>query len=58
MDYSQNIGYLDGGTLIEMNNLAVGYFPNDTPQIGIYPPLTIEKYLTTTENSQVSEKTF
>ncbi len=37
---SQGIGFLDGKALIEMNNLAVGYFPSDTPEIGVYPPPT------------------
>ena len=52
MDYSQNVGFLDGKTMIEMNNLSVGYFPSETPQIGVYPPLTIEEYLKTTEGQQ------
>ena len=32
-------GVLDAGALIEMNNLAVGYFPSGTAGIGVYPPL-------------------
>lgn len=31
-----NAGSLDGQSLIEMNNLAVGYFPTETT-IGVYP---------------------
>jgi|GEM_PF-5698661 hypothetical protein len=31
-----NAGSLDGQSLIEMNNLAVGYFPTETA-IGVYP---------------------
>jgi hypothetical protein len=58
MDYGQNVGYLDGKAMIEMNNLAVGYFPNDTPQIGIYPPLTIETRSTTTDKQPDLEKNF
>jgi hypothetical protein len=34
-------GVLDSGAVIEMNNLAVGYFPTHTPEIGIYPPLVV-----------------
>jgi len=56
MDYNQNIGCLDGRTMIEMNNLAVGYFPSDTPEIGIYPPLIIDLYSMTIENQQDLEK--
>jgi hypothetical protein len=58
MDYNQNVSCLDGRTMIEMNNLAVGYFPSDAPQIGVYPPLNIEKYSTTTEGQQDLEKSF
>jgi hypothetical protein len=58
MDYDQNVGCFDGRTMIEMNNLAVGYFPSDTPQIGVYPPLIVEKYSTTTEKQQELEKSF
>ena len=38
MDYTHNVGSIDGKTMIEMNNLAVGYFPSDIPEIGVYPP--------------------
>ncbi|HEV2195404.1 MAG TPA: hypothetical protein VGR55_07460 [Candidatus Acidoferrum sp.] len=31
-----NAGSLDGQSLIEMNNLAVGYFPTEGA-IGVYP---------------------
>jgi hypothetical protein len=58
MDYSQNIGYLDGKTMIEMNNLAVGYFPSDTSEIGIFPPLTIEKFSIPTGEQQDLERNF
>ena len=44
MSYSQNIGCVDAKTMIEMNNLAVGYFPVGQPEIGVYPPFTIEPY--------------
>jgi hypothetical protein len=33
-----NVGCIDGSEMIRMNNLAVGYFPSDTPAIGVYPP--------------------
>ncbi len=33
-----NAGALDGKTLVEMNNLAVGYFPSQSPEIAVYPP--------------------
>lgn len=32
-----NAGSLDGQSLIEMNNLAVGYFPVEGEAIGVYP---------------------
>ncbi len=35
---ANSIGSLDGITMVEMNNLAVGYFPNHVSLIGIYPP--------------------
>jgi hypothetical protein len=35
----RNIGSIDGRAMIKMNNLAVGYFPADNPEIGVYPPL-------------------
>ena len=34
----RNVGSLDGREMIKMNNLAVGYFPSESPQIGVYPP--------------------
>jgi hypothetical protein len=33
-----NAGSLDGKSMIEMNNLAVGYFPGETLGIAVYPP--------------------
>ncbi len=33
----RNVGSLDGREMIKMNNLAVGYFPSDSPEIGVYP---------------------
>ena len=33
-----NAGSLDGKSMIEMNNLAVGYFPGDTIEVAVYPP--------------------
>ena len=35
---SNGFGFLDGNAIIKMNNLAVGYFPVDAPEIGVYPP--------------------
>ena len=32
-----NAGSLDGQSLIEMNNLAVGYFPTGAASVGVYP---------------------
>lgn len=34
----QHAGFIDGNELVEMNNLAVGYFPSESPEIGVYPP--------------------
>ena len=34
----RNVGSLDGREMIKMNNLAVGYFPSESPEIGVYPP--------------------
>ena len=31
-------GVLDGDALVAMNNLAVGYFPSETAELGVYPP--------------------
>jgi hypothetical protein len=42
MSYTHMVGYLDGKTMIEMNNLSVGYFPTSTPEIGVYPAPTVE----------------
>jgi hypothetical protein len=39
------LGVIDGGALIEMNNLMVGYFPSGTAGIGVYPPLVIQQPL-------------
>jgi hypothetical protein len=33
----RNVGSIDGGEMIKMNNLAVGYFPSESPEIGVYP---------------------
>lgn len=33
-----NAGSLDGKSMIEMNNLAVGYFPGETLEVAVYPP--------------------
>ncbi len=33
-----NVGSIDVNEMIRMNNLAVGYFPTETPEIGVYPP--------------------
>ena len=33
-----SVGLLDGREMIEMNNLSVGYFPTESPEIGLYPP--------------------
>lgn len=33
-----NVGFLDGREMIKMNNLAVGYFPSESPELGVYPP--------------------
>jgi hypothetical protein len=33
-----NAGSLDGKSMIEMNNLAVGYFPGEALEVGVYPP--------------------
>ena len=38
MNYNQGVGSLDGRALIEMNNLAVGYFPAETREFWVYPP--------------------
>jgi hypothetical protein len=32
-----NAGCLDGQSLIDMNNLAVGYFPTESIEFGVYP---------------------
>lgn len=34
----RNVGSLDGREMIRMNNLSVGYFPSESPEIGVYPP--------------------
>jgi hypothetical protein len=33
-----NAGSLDGKSMIEMNNLAVGYFPGESLEVAVYPP--------------------
>ena len=33
-----NAGSLDGKAMIEMNNLAVGYFPGEVLEVAVYPP--------------------
>ncbi len=38
MAYDQGVGFIDGQAMIEMNNLAVGYFPSGNLEIGVYPP--------------------
>lgn len=37
MEPIMGVGYLDGQSMIEMNNLTVGYFPVAMPEIGVYP---------------------
>jgi hypothetical protein len=37
MRIMMNAGCLDGQSLIDMNNLAVGYFPTETVEFGVYP---------------------
>lgn len=32
-----NVGCLDGQSLIEMNNLAFGYFPSGALDVAVYP---------------------
>ena len=32
-----NAGSLDGKSMIEMNNLAVGYFPGEALEVAVYP---------------------
>lgn len=38
MNATQCVGCLDAGSMIRMNNLAVGYFPEEGPEIAVYPP--------------------
>jgi hypothetical protein len=38
MQPSNGFAFLDGNSIIKMNNLAVGYFPTQEPEIGVYPP--------------------
>jgi hypothetical protein len=57
MDFTQNsVACLDGQSMIEMNNLAVGYFPSEAPQIGAYPPLTVGPLPEAPPDSQDSER--
>jgi hypothetical protein len=46
MAYTHMVGFLDGKTMIEMNNLSVGYFPSSSPEIGVYPLPTVEQQRT------------
>jgi hypothetical protein len=39
----RSVGSIDGNEMIRMNNLAVGYFPSDSLEIGVYPPPQPEK---------------
>jgi hypothetical protein len=43
--HSGAVGVFDAKAIIEMNNLAVGYFPSDMPEIGVYPPPIIKEFL-------------
>lgn len=38
MDLTLGTGCLNAQSMIEMNNLAVGYYPREMPEIGGYPP--------------------
>lgn len=40
MKITLNVGCLDGKSLVEMNNLAVGYFPAEMLEVAVYPPPT------------------
>jgi hypothetical protein len=33
----RNVGSLDGQQMIQLNNIAVGYFPTESPEISVYP---------------------
>jgi hypothetical protein len=44
MQPSNGFGFLDGNSIMKMNNLAVGYFPGEQSEIGIYPPPPIPSY--------------
>jgi len=44
MHVSNGFGFLDGNAIIKMNNLAVGYFPPEGPEIGVYPPPSVPCY--------------
>jgi hypothetical protein len=41
MQASNGFGFLNGNSIIKMNNLAVGYFPSETPELGVYPPPSV-----------------
>jgi len=49
-------GVLDGSALIEMNNLSVGYFPTEAPEIGVYPPPVVTQSPQPVPNGQNLEK--
>jgi hypothetical protein len=57
MKLMYNVGCLDGKSLIDMNNLAVGYFPGESLEIAVYPApvpqapheLTVQQANTTVE---------
>ena len=42
MTITINAGSMDGQSLIEMNNLAVGYFPSEGQAIGVYPQPVVQ----------------
>jgi len=41
--HTQNVGYLDGIKVIEMNNLSVGYYVVRDNQLWFYPPFIAEQ---------------
>ena len=53
---SNGFGFLDGNAIIKMNNLAVGYFPSDTPEIGVYPPPSAPPAIPVEQLPQVVEQ--
>ena len=56
MIYTHSVGYLDGKAMIDTNNQAVGYFPSDTAEIGVYPPPVPEQPIVIMEPGDDSEK--